>query len=65
MFFLTVGYNNMADFVPSWNSVNTELDDYVILKTWDALFIEVEKEEKKIRKDPTARIEEILRRVFG
>jgi len=62
---LTSGYNGVATFVPSWNSVNTNLDDYVTKKTLDALFIEVEKEEKKIRKDPAARVEEILRRVFG
>lgn len=62
---LTKGYNNVAAFVPSWNSVNTKLDDYVTTKTLDALFEEVKKEEKKIRKDPAARIDEILRRVFG
>ena len=62
---LTNGYNGVAAFVPSWNSVNTNLDDYVTEKALDALFLEVEKEEKKIRKDPAARVEEILRRVFG
>jgi hypothetical protein len=62
---LTSGYNSVAAFVPSWNSVNTNLDDYVTKKALDALFIEVEKEEKKIRKNPAARVEEILRRVFG
>jgi len=62
---LSNGYNSVATFVPSWNSVNTNLDDYVTQKTLDALFLEVEKEERKIRKDPAARVEEILRRVFG
>ncbi len=62
---LTKGYNNVAVFVPSWNSVNTDLDDYVTKKALNSLFLEVEKEEKKIRKDPAARVEEILRRVFG
>ena len=62
---LTVGYNNVAAFVPSWTSVNTDLDDYVTKKALDALFLEVEKEERSIRKDPAARVEEILKRVFG
>jgi len=62
---LTSGYNQVANFVPSWNSVNTNLDDYVTKKALDALFLEVEKEEQNIRKNPAARVEEILRRVFG
>jgi len=31
----------------------------------DGLFIMVAKEEKKIRKDPAARITELLKKVFG
>ena len=31
----------------------------------DGLFIMIEKEEKKIRKDPLARVTDILKRVFG
>ncbi|NOR87569.1 MAG: DUF4197 family protein [Bacteroidales bacterium] len=62
---LTNAYNNVAIFVPSWNKVNTQLDDYVTQKALHALFEEVKKEEKKIRKDPAARVDEILRRVFG
>jgi len=62
---LTSAYNQVASFVPSWNQVNTKLDDYVTQKALKALFEEVKKEEKKIRKDPAARVEEILRKVFG
>lgn len=62
---LTSAYNQVASFVPGWNSVNTKLDDYVTEKALYALFEEVKKEETKIRKDPAARVEEILRKVFG
>ena len=61
---LTGAYNQVARFVPSWNSVNTQLDDYVTQKALKALFEEVKKEESKIRKNPAARVEEILRKVF-
>jgi len=62
---LTGAYNQVAQFNPNWNSVNTDLTDYVTNKALNALFEEVKKEEAKIRKDPTARIDEILRKVFG
>lgn len=62
---LTSAYNQVAQFVPNWNSVNTDLQDYVTTEALDALFEEVKKEEIKIRKDPSARVEEILRKVFG
>lgn len=62
---LTSAYNQVATFVPAWSSVNTSLDDYVTEKALHALFEEVKKEESKIRKDPAARVEEILRKVFG
>lgn len=61
---LTNAYNNVATYVPNWNKINTQLDDYVTQKALSALFEEVKKEEMKIRKDPAARVEEILRRVF-
>jgi hypothetical protein len=41
------------------------LDKYVTNKALDGLFIMVAKEEKKIRKDPAARITELLKKVFG
>ena len=41
------------------------LDKYVTNKALDGLFIMVAKEESKIRKDPAARITELLRKVFG
>lgn len=62
---LTNAYNQVAQYVPNWNAVNADLADYVTHKALDALFEEVKKEEVLIRKDPSARVEEILRKVFG
>lgn len=61
---LTSAYNQVAMFIPAWNQINTNLDDYVTEKALFALFEEVKKEETKIRKNPSARVEEILRKVF-
>ena len=41
------------------------LDDYVVGKTLDGLFLVMGQEEQKIRKDPMARTTAILREVFG
>lgn len=62
---LTKAYNQVAQFVPNWNPVHTDLNEYVTTKALNALFEEVKKEEIKIRKDPSARVEQILKRVFG
>ena len=45
--------------------LNPDLGDYVTRKAITGLFIMVEKEENKIRKDPIARVSEILQKVFG
>ncbi len=42
-----------------------DLDQYVVTKALDGLFYMVGEEEKKIRKDPTARTTELLKEVFG
>ena len=47
------------------NPVNTDLTDYVTQKTLDGLFYHIGLEEEKIRKDPAARITDILKKVFG
>lgn len=49
----------------SSNPVNTDLTDYVTQKTLDGLFYHVGLEEQKIRRDPAARITDILKKVFG
>jgi len=45
--------------------VNTDLTAYVTQKTLDGLFYHIALEEQKIRKDPAARITEILKKVFA
>jgi hypothetical protein len=62
---LTNGYNKVVNLVPGWKTVNTNLDDYVTKKALDGLFLKVAFEEKKIRSNPSARINNILKRVFG
>ena len=53
---------NMIPFV---QKVNPDLESYVTQKTLDGLFTLIADEERKIRKNPIARISEILRKVFG
>ena len=49
----------------SSNPVNTDLTDYVTQKTLDGLFYHIGLEEQKIRKDPAARITDILKKIFA
>ncbi|MCB0479230.1 MAG: DUF4197 domain-containing protein [Crocinitomicaceae bacterium] len=45
--------------------INPDLKEFVTDKAITGLFKMVEKEEKKIRKDPIARVNDILKKVFG
>ncbi len=45
--------------------VNTDLNAYVTEKALQGIFYYVAEEEKKIRKDPTARATDLLKKVFG
>ena len=45
--------------------VNTDLGAYVTSKAVEGIFYQVSLEEQKIRKDPVARVSDILKRVFG
>ncbi len=47
------------------NPVNTDLTDYVTQKTLDGLFYHIGLQEQKIRKDPVARVTDILKKVFA
>lgn len=51
--------------IPMVKPVNTDLVSYTNEKALQGLFFVVAQEELKIRKDPVARVSEILRRVFG
>ena len=46
-------------------SLGVDIDQYVSEKALNGLFIMLEKEEQKIRKDPAARVTELLKEVFG
>jgi hypothetical protein len=49
----------------TFSKVNTDLSGYVTEKALTGLFFQVAIEEQKIRKDPAARVTDILRKVFG
>ncbi len=51
--------------LPFGNAQSLDVDAYVVGKTLDGLFYVLGEEEKKIRKDPAARVTAILREVFG
>lgn len=54
-------YNN----IPMVDKMNPDLDEYITQKALDGLFILVAQEETKIRKDPAARVTDLLKKVFG
>ena len=47
------------------NKINPDLSAYVTGKALDGIFYQVGLEEQKIRKDPVARVSDILKKVFG
>ena len=49
----------------TFNKVNSDLSAYVTEKALSGLFFQVAQEEKKIRKDPAARVSDILKKVFA
>lgn len=57
---LSARYNAL----PMTKKVNTDIEDYVINKTIDGLYILIAKEEKNIRNNPSARVTELLQKVF-
>jgi hypothetical protein len=61
---LTGAYNSVAP-IAGWKKINNQLDEYVTRKALNGLFLKVAAEEQLIRKDPAARVTEILDRVFG
>jgi hypothetical protein len=58
---LVTAYNR----IPGVKKQNPDLDDYVTNKAINGLMILIADEEIKIRKDPAARVSDILRKVFG
>lgn len=66
---LNTSYNTVAKStigsIAGLKTVNINLEDYVTEKALDALFTKVAEEEKSIRTNPVARINDILKLVFG
>ncbi len=61
-------YKKMMDkynSLPLVRKVEVDLEDYVTDMALEGLFFMVGEEEKKIRKDPAARVTELLEKVFG
>lgn len=58
---LVLAYNK----IPFVKKLNPDLDQYATQMAINGLFTMVAKEEKKIREDPLARTNEILKKVFG
>lgn len=57
--------NSLAGQIAGFKAVETNLDSYLTEKALDGLFLKIEKEEQLIRKDPAARVTNLLKRVFG
>lgn len=57
--------NSIAGRLANLKPVNTNLDDYLTNRALAGMFLKVEGEELKIRKEASARISPILQRVFG
>jgi hypothetical protein len=51
--------------IPGIKKQNPDLEDYVTKKAMAGLFLLVADEEAKIRKDPMARVTDILKKIFG
>lgn len=51
--------------LPGVQKVNPDLEQYVTEKALDGLFLMLAKEELNIRKDPLARVTDVLKKVFG
>lgn len=57
-------YNSTAGLLTG-KTLNVDLNDYVTRKALDGLFAMIAKEEQKIRINANARVNDILKRVFG
>lgn len=51
--------------IPTVQKMNPDLDEYITLKAMQGLFTLIADEELKIRKDPVARVTDLLKKVFG
>ncbi len=51
--------------LPMVNNINPDLEEYATNKAIDGLFLQIAKEELDIRKNPGARVTDLLKKVFG
>jgi hypothetical protein len=56
---------SLAGRLAGFKPVNTDLDDFLTRKALDGIFLKVEGEELRIRKEVSARITPLLQKVFG
>jgi len=61
---IATAYNRII-ILTGGSQVNPNLEEYITQKALDGLFLMIAEEEKKIRKDPAARVTYLLKRVFG
>lgn len=57
--------NTLAGKLAGLKPVNTDLDDFLTTKALSGMFLKVEGEELKIRKEVSARVTPLLQKVFG
>ncbi len=57
--------NSIAGRLAGFKPVTTDLDDFLTKKALDGMFLKVEGEELKIRKEVSARVTPLLQKVFG
>lgn len=57
--------NSVAGRLAGFRPVNTNLDDFLTNRALDGVFLKIEGEELKIRKEVGARVTPLLRKVFG
>ncbi|MDX9772860.1 MAG: DUF4197 domain-containing protein [Bacteroidales bacterium] len=66
---LTGKWNNIANSIAGrlagFSPVTTDLDDFLTRKALDGVFLKMEGEELKIRKEVSARVTPLLQKVFG
>ena len=51
--------------IPLTKKINTDLEEYITIKTIDGLFVLISIEEKNIRNNPDARVSDLLKKVFN
>lgn len=58
-------YNPLCNPITGWKPITSNLDTFATTKALEGLFIKIAEEEQQIRKNPLARVNDILKKVFG